>query len=155
MGIINRDKDVSEKRQDFCRSLQSANTGSTLTVLCAPWPATIDQIVVTAVGISGTPVLTPIISRFIVGTGATAIASAGAALTCSEFGTSGPVGMSLVAQSAANASLLDLKAGDIVSLVVSGANSAVAALTVNVVLKSLQSIKSHYGLSGMIGSFVE
>lgn len=151
MGIINREKDQSERRTLISGALEPLTTGVTYSVASMPWPCILEQIMVSAVGLSGAPVLTPIVLRFIPSVGLTAITAIGQTLTLGDYGTSGVLGFSLVSQGSTSASLCQLLAGDILALISSGANTAAASAQFGIVVKPTQDIKTFYGISTMLG----
>lgn len=140
--IINRELDPSEQRKTLNGNFDEVVTGATLTVGMVPFASVLEAWKVSAmVSISGTPVLTPYVFRFIAGSGLTAIA-AGGALTVTEFGTSGVLGVSTYAGS----SLLPLLAGDVCALVSSGANAGIYMVTSSIVIRPTQDYKATFGL---------
>lgn len=162
MAIVNRDKDGSEQRLIYENSFYSdpsgisagilnpgVPTGKTYPICTIPYPSTLDAANVAAWGISGTPVYSLWIYRF--AGGFTSIVC-GQTLTMTAFGTSGSLsgngvsgalGFSLIA---ANASTFPLIAGDQVALYTQGANSAFATVTVSLVIRATQDIRSNFGV---------
>lgn len=144
MALVNRDKDSSEQRINLQATYSGVlATGVTLSVGMVPWPCTLDAVRVSAFGLSGTPTVDLRIQRFITGTGFTSIAGGMTSLTVPALGTSG-IGVGVLASS--GNSLLNLQAGDVVSLVTGGSNSATTGLAASLVLKATQDIKSHFGV---------
>ena len=108
-----------------------------------PYPATLDGVRVAAAGISGTPTYDLRVLRFIAGAGVTTIAGGATTLTGVAVGTSGIQSMVLASS---GSTLLNLLAGDMITLTSGGANSAVTGLNVSVVVKALQDIKTSFGI---------
>lgn len=144
MGVANRDFDGSEQIQvSPCRTGPLA-TGVTGVIYVAPYPVTVQQIKYAAQGLSGAPVHAFNTLRFVVGAGMTAIPGVGSNATIAALGTSG---LQAVTLAAAGSSLLTLQAGDAISILTSGANTAVDNMTYVVVVEALQDIKSYFGTS--------
>ena len=143
MAITNRAKDVSEQRDVLQSSFQLTVTGATLFAAVIPYPATLDGVRVAAAGISGTPTYDLRVLRFIAGAGVTTIAGGATTLTGVAVGTSGIQSMVLASS---GSTLLNLLAGDMITLTSGGANSAVTGLNVSVVVKALQDIKTSFGI---------
>lgn len=144
MGLINREKDQSEQRENF--DVQTAVVGVSALIQLGnmPYPGQILKIVSSAFGLSGAPILGLQIQRFIVGSGLTTIPVNGSSLlTISAFSTSG---MQTHVLPAAGFSSIQVLSGDAVQLVTSVANSA-ATYNVNMIVQCLQDFKSTYGLS--------
>lgn len=138
MAIINRSLDASQQVYDVSAPLGALATTETHVVYVAPYPATIKQVKAALLGLSGAPQHALWLNR--VGfSGAVAAAAAIPAV-----GTSGPIGLSLVA---AGSSLLNLQAGDWLTVVTSVANTAVTDATYSLVLQAVQDIKTFYGTS--------
>ncbi len=144
MAVVNRDLDVSEQKCVLNAPLSGVvATGLTLGVAVIPYAATLRNIQVAAVGLSGAPTWTFFVYRFIAGTGYTAIACAGA-LTVANYGTSGIQGVSLVAS---GSSLLNMLANDVVGVSTTGANTAAGSAAVSVAIQALQDVKAVFGSS--------
>lgn len=154
MALINRDKDASEQREVLTTSLVGIGTGLTLTLNAIPYPCTVQNVLVTAVGLSGAPTIAAWSTlRFIPGTGATTGTGIAGAYTITAFGTSGLVaGSSLfgapgsmgISMQASGSSLLNLTTGDVVAIQTGGANAACNALTIQLVVKKTQDILGVY-----------
>ena len=143
MGITNRSKDVSEQRDSIQTTLGLVATGATILVAQIPYNSTLDAVKVSAQGLSGSPTYDLRVWRFIVGTGVTTIAGGATTLTPLVMGTSGLQSMSLAAS---GSSFLNLMANDVITLTSGGANTAVTGLSVSVVIKAVQDIKSTFGV---------
>lgn len=154
MGLINRDKDASEQHFSVQETLNAVPTGITLGIWSAPWPCTVQNVLVTTLGLSGAPTLIFTTGRFITGTGATTLTGVAGTYTHTAFGTSGTVGGLTqasapyaigISMQAVGSSLLSLQAGDAIILQTGGANSSVASMTVQIVVKATQDILSVQG----------
>ncbi len=142
--IINRDKDLSERRYERAHRLTGTVTGTSSMLFVAPFNAKIVGAFQAARGLSGAPVHTLVAERFIIGSGATVIGGWAATLTVSAFGTSGSQGYSCPA-----ASFLTINAGDIISLYPSGSNAACSEVIVSVVLEALDDIKKSFSVPAL------
>jgi len=138
MPIINRELDVSEKRLVECVTINNKAAG-TYALHLVPYACALESARVSAVGVSGAVVAQMAVQRFIAGSGLTSILT-GATITLTTIGTSGMQGISLLG----GASLLNLQQDDLISVVMTG--TGVTELTVAVVIKALQDIKSPQGL---------
>lgn len=137
--IENMNLSTAEQKVVVDKTFRDTTTGqSCFVIFRAPHPMRISGVTAIAVGISGSPTSQLALERFVVGAGLTVIAIGGA-LTHTAIGTSGAQGFSLPA---AGSSLLDLAAGDCLTLQTGGANTAAKVLHVSAVLQSLQDIKS-------------
>lgn len=144
MALINRDKDASEQKDVIQVSYAAVGTGLTLIVAQVPYPCTVVDCRLAAVGLSSAPTVAFQTSRFITGTGNTTLTGIAGTWTATALGTSGPVQASL---QASGSSLLSLQAGDVITIQSGGANSALASLSVEVVLKKTQDILQVNGSS--------
>jgi hypothetical protein len=139
MPIVNANKDSSEQQHVIEQTFRDTTTGQSAFVLFrAPYPMQIMGVTAIAVGLSGSPTSQLALERFVVGAGLTVIA-VGGALTHNAWGTSGAQGFSLPA---AGNSLLNLAAGDVLTIQTGGANTGAKVLHVAAVVKALQDIKS-------------
>lgn len=139
MPIINRELDVSEKRQVIVEKTENKAAG-TYGLYLVPYPCALESARVAAAGVSGTVVAQMAVQRFIAGSGLTSILT-GATITVTTIGTSGMQGISLLG----GASLFNLQQDDLVSIVTTG--TGITELTVAIVCKALQDIKSPQGLT--------
>ena len=139
--------------------VEPLNTGTTIPIVCFPCSGILDQITIAAQGLSGAPILTPVLMRFISGptlAGLTAITGIGQTLTVSDYGTSGVIGFSMVSAGSTSASLINVQTGDCLYMLPSGSNAAIASAVITVVVNATQDIRSHYGAFGasaMVGVF--
>jgi hypothetical protein len=148
--LVNRDKDQSEQRDVYQVQCGNIATGATVPLMSAPNPCQIVSVQESAVGISGAPVHTLFVCRFVVGTGTTTIALS-ATLSPTAFGTSGLVGWStasfgVTTPAQGNTTAVQLLQGDQLFLVSTGANTSAYQPVVTIVTKALQDIKTHFGL---------
>ncbi len=142
MAICNRDLASSEQTHEISANYGLVATSLTLPIGIVPYPANIVSARVSAKGLSNAPTGSLRIQRFIVGSGATAYLGAFTTLTLVDAGTSGilaPV------QAAAGSTALSLLAGDVITYVSAGSNSAVDSLSVAVVVQATQDIRSWFG----------
>ena len=138
MAIIARELDNSEKKTVVVQT-HLAMAAGTYGHYIAPGPLTIDAVQVAAFGVTSTPNFQLAIRR-VAAAGATTIL-VGGTLVMQAASTSGPQGVSLPA---AGSTLLQLNTGDVVSFVSAG---FVADLTVELVVRTLQDIRSVFGSS--------
>ena len=143
MAIVNRSKDASEQHEVLTAPLGAVETGATRTIFIAPYPVTLKQVRVAALGLSGAPQHKITLNRFVVGAGATAI-DITAAAAVPAVGTSGLYTPSIPA---AGSSLLSLQAGDYLTVISSVANTALANCTYQLVMQAVQDIKTFNGTS--------
>lgn len=146
MAIANRELDVSEQTVvENCdlKLLTVGSSGAAIPVsypaYIVPRPMTLSGVHVAALGLSGAPTLDFAITRNAAG-GATVISGGMTTLTLQVCGTSGPQAGVLAA---AGSSFLSLAKGDLVQFAITGDDVA-AFVTVSLVVKSLQDIKSHF-----------
>jgi len=144
MGLINRDKDASEQKEVINVPFSALGTGLTLVAWQVPYPCTVVDCRIGAVGLSGSPTIVFKTDRFIVGTGNTTGTGIAGTYTELALGTSGPFQASL---QATGSSLLDLQRNDVITLQTGGANAAVAALHLQIVVKKTQDILQINGSS--------
>lgn len=143
MAIINRTLAASQQHEVLTSHLGPVATAVTSIVYVAPYPTTLKQVKVAALGLSGAPTHKLTLNRFVVGSGATAI-DIYATAAVPAIGTSGLFTPSLPA---AGSSLLSLQAGDYLTVISAGANTALLDCTYELVLQAVQDIKSFYGTS--------
>lgn len=145
MAIVNRDRDASEQK-DVIHFVSNAAvaTGATLNAAILPYPCSLQSVKVAAFGVSNAMQLAFNVQRFTSG-GLTLIALGISNLVLVNMGTSGAQGFSGLA--AVGSTLLSLQAGDVLHLVSSVANGNATHLVVNMVVKKLQDIVSHNGVS--------
>lgn len=139
MPIINREKDVSEKRY-VLEQLLTTVTGTSYPICVVPFAAQFEAAFDAAIGLSGTPVGQLVVERFNASGGQTIVTGWFATFTHRALGTSGPLGYSATTLGQTFA----LKAGDVISVYTGGTNAAVSQLTVGVVLRALEDIRGTY-----------
>lgn len=133
MAIVNRSFDESEQQRDLHVNLEDTVTSTSDQVYLAPHALEIQSAKACAEGLSGSPTAQLQIQRFVAGEGETQIAL-GPALALQSVGTSGPQSFSF--------SSTALQAGDQIVVAHAGTNAAVDQLSVSIVAKALQDIKS-------------
>jgi len=146
MPIINRELEYREQRDEYDYSIQGTVTGSTY-MIPIPFLGNAVGGYQCAIGLSGTPVHSFAISRFIAGSGTTTI-PLGVTITVSAFGTSGgqffTFGTSGGVGSTIGAGVTCL-ANDLIIINTSGSNAAVAQCSFTLVIQCLQDYKNHFG----------
>lgn len=151
MPIVNRDLDTTQQRDVFqCLVNGSASgisagiqnpgvaTGLTFPLATISRPGSLVAAEVAAWGISGTPSHSLWVYRF--AGGFTAI-QVGASIAPTAFGTSGALGYSILPA----ATSYPLATGDQLVLATAGSNAAFGQVTMTLVVRSLQDIKSDFG----------
>lgn len=146
MAIINRDLSPSAQRMTVQQEYAAANlvNGSTNIVGMIPFPASVDFATYGSNGVSGSPVFTLFVQRFIAGTGLTTFAL-GSSQGVRAFGTSGVVatGISLPQ---IGSTVSTLQANDMVIMTVGGgASAAQLNMSVSLVLRPIQDIVQYFG----------
>jgi hypothetical protein len=146
MPIINRDLDASQKRQFINWDQAPFTTGTTAIMGTMPSACSVDAIQITANGLSGTPVYTLSVQRFIVGTGYTNFVL-GTSFSPVEFGTSGVLSVTFgFSLPVIGSTLTTLQQNDMLVIVSGGSNAAVKALNVNIVIRPLVDIQKFFGI---------
>lgn len=139
MAIINRDLFSSQKREVFQATIAPTITAATYLLCNVPYPATLVNVVQSAVGLSGAPNHSIWLNRFVVGSGITTIIF-GNSFVVSAAGTSGVQAFSL-----ALAATFPLLANDMLILSTAAANTNAATVTVSIVIQALEDYKSTFG----------
>lgn len=146
MGIINRDKSNTERRETFEVNLLATATGVTGTVVSVPYPSSLDLIQVSAFGVSGAPTLQFFVNRFIPGTGATSFIL-GTTTAVVDYGTSGVISLTMgVSLPQIGSTLTQLQTNDVLVFQTGAANTAVKGMVIAAVLRPLVDIKRHFGI---------
>src|SRR6478735_5869401 len=144
MPIINREKDITEQRDLFDYAVQGTATGATY--LCPiPYAGLAVGGFQANIGLSGSPVHSFAISRFVVGAGTTLI-GLGVTITASGFGTSGGQMFTFGTSGGVGSTLgagVTLLANDLIIMNTAGANAAVAQCSTTLVVRCLQDFKTH------------
>lgn len=145
MGITNRDKDVSEQKQEWIAHKDLVNvTGGTYILAIAPYACEVRAVSASAKALSGAPTIELERHTFVAGSGVTVTStSLMVALTIPAFGTSGQFESASLA--AAGSSFVQLARGDALVASIIGANTGADHLCVTVVVKKLQDIVSQFG----------
>jgi hypothetical protein len=146
MPLINREKDGSEQRNIYNVGPLAIGTGTTTPILIAQNNEQLLGFQVMGFGLSGTPVLTFQIGRFVVGKGFTMLNSGFSAITIgATFGASGmPTGLTPITQLTIGSTLNTMQPNDLLFVVSSGANSNGTYLA-EIVTQNLQDIRTTYG----------
>lgn len=145
MAIVNRDLDASQQKELMSAVYPNGtviSTGSTLLVGIVPYPCQIQSARVGTFGVSSTPGCIFQVQRNASGI---TLLTIGSTSLIVNLGASGLFGHSGVM--AAGTTLLQLQTGDVVSVVTTQANTAAIGLVAQLVLKKLQDVVSHNGIS--------
>lgn len=148
MAVINRALDASEQRKIIAAKYVATELTNGLTnhIGFVPWPGVIDAGQIAVEGVSGAPAYVLGVARFIVGTGFTLIV-VGSSQVPPALGTSGVMGSGL-SLPASGSTLLNVLANDLLMLsTLGGTGAAATKVSVSVVVKPIQDIKTHFGLS--------
>lgn len=140
MAIVNRDLDPSQQTAALNCPLTNTITGQTYNLCLVPYPSVLTAAQQVVCGASGSPNHSLWIQRFIPGTGLTTI-SIGNSLVASVFGTSGSQGFSIP-----SGLTYPLIANDVIMLSTAAANTGAVSVTVTLVVKALQDIKTSFGV---------
>lgn len=142
MAINNRSLDGSLQRETVLAQLGAVGGAAAEIhdVHVAPRPQLVEQIKVSALGVTGSFHTSFQLSRFIVGAGGTLIGGLASTLTVIAFGTSG-------LQSVTFAASFLLGANDKLQFAGGASNVGCTDLVVTTVVKNLQDITTNYGTS--------
>lgn len=144
MAICNRDMDPSQQKIVFrWQSSTQMTTGNTAWIGMVTSPCTVQSARAMAVGLSLAPVIQFNVQRFAGGNTVIALGISG--LVLNAFGTSGVLGYSGLA--APGSTVLNLQAGDMLSIEMQGSTAAALQVAVNVVAKLTQDTVSQNGIS--------
>jgi len=144
MAIINRDHDISEKREVVEFSQRTLVTGASYIITQVPYKCDVQGAYVAAIGLSGSPILSFNAVRFNATGGQTVIALGVSGVVLTAFGTSGIQGFS--GMQALGSSLLSLIPGDLLAMTLTGTNSAADSAIVDIVLAKSDDIVKIYAL---------
>lgn len=152
MALINREGDISEKKEWFSWDngfgLGVSNlvqTGQTLVITGPiPYPGTIQSGSIFATGVSTAMQLSLRLQRFVPGSGMTLITVGISNVACANASVSGPIGFS--GFPAAGSTLLNFLAGDVFMIVTSVTNGAASTLDIQLVVIKTQDIVSYNGI---------
>lgn len=146
MAVVNRTLDASEQRKVISNTITSTSfliNGVTNMIGLVPFNGVIDTGMLAVEGVSGSPAYSLKVARFIAGTGFTVIVVGSSNLPVA-IGTSGPIGLSLPAS---GSTLNNVLANDVLLLhALGGTGAAAEKLTVSVVVRPVQDIKTHFGV---------
>lgn len=143
MAINNRSLDASLQQEVIQLDFGLVATGTALPIGVVPYPSALKAIRVAAFGLSGAPTYAFSVERFIAGAGATTITGGATTLTSQAYGTSGIQSMVLAAE---GSTVLNLMAGDVLTITSGGANTAALRLSVAAVIQNTQELRSNFGL---------
>lgn len=142
MGVANRDLDPSEQKRDVSVRYDLISTsGGTFPLMVVPQQAEITAVSVTAEGISGTPSIE--IEAYKFSGGVTINSDVMVAMAYNAFATSGV--LSSASLGVAGSTQVQVDAGSVLVATATGTNAAADNVTIHLVLKSLQDIRSHHG----------
>ncbi len=153
MPIVNRDGDPSEKKEwinwvsSYGQSGLGVGTGSTYIIAGPiPYPYIVQSVMAVSSGASGAPQLVMSLNRNINSTGNTAVL-----IGISNYVIPGGASLAAVTGwsglAVPGSTLLLGSAGDYITISTAVANTACTQLMINVVLKKVQDIVSHNGIS--------
>jgi hypothetical protein len=143
MGIINRDKNITEQVDNWDVQTTVVGVSIIIPLVNVPYTGNIQKVVMSAFGLSGSPQIQLQIQRFIVGTGNTIITLNGSSLlTAQAYSTSG---LQTFVLPSLSSTLIQLQPNDQLQAVTSVANTA-ATYSFNSIIMCLQDFKTQYGL---------
>lgn len=139
MAIQNRDLGGAEQRSTSHAQLGAVGGAAAEIhyVHVAPRPQLVEAIKTSCLGLTGACTANFMLTRFVSG-GQTIIGAYCATLTLAAFGTSGLQSVSFLAS-------LPLISGDAIQVTCGASNVGVTDLTVSVVVKNLEDIKTNFG----------
>lgn len=152
MGIINRDGDITEKKEwifynnDYGIGVSAlVQTGQTLIIGGPmPYPGRIQSGTLYATGVSSAMQVALAIERFVPGSGFTNIAVSISNMVLQNVSTSGPLGWS--GFPAQGSTLLNFLTGDVFQITTSVSNGAASTFLVELVVIKTQDVVSHNGI---------
>lgn len=144
MGIINRDHEISEKRDVVVFSQRTLVTGASYIITQVPYKCDVQGAYIAAIGLSGSPILSFNAIRFNATGGQTVINLGVSGAVLNAYGTSGILGFS--GMQSLGSSLLSLLPGDLLAMTLTGANSAVDSAIVDIVLAKSEDYVKIYSL---------
>lgn len=146
MAIVNRDLDPSQQKEvvHFVSNSAVATGASLLLAGPLPYPCALQSCESAAFGVSNAMQVAFVVLRLTSG-GQTAISLGISNMVLNNYGTSGVIGYSGLA--APGSTLLSLQTNDLLVAQTSVANGNATSLSLNLVLKKLQDIVSHNGIS--------
>lgn len=148
MAIVNRDKDITEKMENFS-SVQNltvaASAGQSFFVAQAPYPGILKAVSFAAQSVSGAPQVAIDIKRWS-GAGVTTISYASTTMVVTATGIS--TAYQSISLSAPGVTLVQLQAGDVIvaNALFSGGNVAAANCVITAVIQAAQDMKEHFGI---------
>lgn len=139
MAIVNRDLDVSQQKHIIEHQLGAVATGATKFFFIAPFPCVLEQVRVSAAGVSNSM---QIAFEKITGAGSSGLPIGISNMVLQNRSVSGIVGFSGLA--AVGSTLLNLQYGDVVQIVSSVSNGNATDLLVQAVVRKVQDVVSTY-----------
>lgn len=139
MAIVNRDKDASEQRDVWAESLGAVATGVTKHFMIVPYPCVLEQVRVSAQGVSNAM---QVALEKITGATSSGIPMGISNIVLQNRSVSGIVGFSGLA--AVGSTLLNLAYGDVVQVITSVTNGNATDLDLQMIVKKTQDIVSFY-----------
>jgi hypothetical protein len=145
MAIVNRDLDVSQQKEVIQYAAAGAvATGATALVAVMPFPGALQSVTPVAYGVSNAMQVTVYFERWLAA-GLTLINTGVSNIILQNLSASGAVGFSGLATQ--GSSLLQFQTGDVLRITTSVANGNALGLALNFVVKKLQDVVSHNGVS--------
>lgn len=145
MAIVNRDLDASQQKETISAVYQNGtqiNTGSSLVIGVVPYPCLIQSVRVGTFGVSNAPGALFKVQRNASGI---TLLTIGSTSLIVNLGVSGMFGHSGIM--GAGTTLLTLQTGDVITMDVTQANTYALGVVAQIVVKKLQDIVSHNGIS--------
>lgn len=151
MAIVNRDLDVTQQKDIYqvkmlgttTNGLIVSSAGITIALACIPYACELESVRAYAQGVSGSPILQLYKNVYISGTGQTIYAMGVSGLVLANFASAGLLGASVLP--ASGSTTIQLNSGDVVIGVLSGANTALTELAVDLVVQKLADIVTSNG----------
>lgn len=143
MAIINRSKDITEQCEVISGKPQNQGVGFTAVIGLVPYPSNLKVVAFGGYGLSGAPSIELEVVRTTAG-GITVITTIMAATAIRDLGIStSPI---VLSGSSLPGATIALQAGDQLRTTLTGANTAVNQLAMDVVVQKIQDIVSYHGI---------
>jgi len=146
MAVENRDCGLGQQRDQVHHIVRTLVTGASYLAGLIPYPCALQAGAVGAIGLSGSPILSINVQRLESG-GLTVIPLGLSGIVLQNANTSGFIGFSGIRT--VGSSLLALQTGDLLSVSLSGTNSAVDQVAINLIVQKSQDLVSHLNLSAV------
>lgn len=148
MAVVNRDKDITEKMENFSAVQNltvAASAGQSFFVAQAPYPGVLKAVSFAAQSVSGSPQVAIDIRRWS-GSGVTTIPFVSTTMVVTATGISRAY--QSISLAGPGTTLVQLQAGDVIvaNALFSGGNVAAANCCVTAVIAASQDIKEHFGI---------